>query len=244
MSTLFISDLHLDEGLPQLTAAFEQFMARVAPKASHLYILGDFFEVWVGDDDRSDFNLHIASLCRNYVEQGSKLSLMVGNRDFLMGEAFAALCGATLLSDPTLINLNGTPTLLMHGDSLCTQDAEYMAFRQQSRSPEWQQQMLSQSLEARKAFAAQARQKSQSHNRMQADDIMDVTPAEVTKVMAEQGATRLIHGHTHRPARHTLPDHCERIVLGDWGDSVWWLEAGTNGELSLEQRQTTEFLPG
>lgn len=239
MTTLFISDLHLDEALPDLTKAFEQFMHNQASTAERLFILGDFFEVWVGDDDDSEFNQQIKAHLRNFTSNGGQLFLMVGNRDFLMGPEFATECGATLLDDPTVIDLYGTATLLMHGDSLCTRDTDYMAFRQLSRSPQWQQQMLSQSLQARKAFAQQARAQSKDHNRMQADEIMDVTESEVSRMMLEHEVTRLIHGHTHRPQRHSfsLGDNpAERIVLGDWGPAIWWLQAEADGSLELRQQ--------
>lgn len=245
MTTLFISDLHLDETLPRLTAAFEQFMLNQAVGAQQLYILGDFFEVWVGDDDHSEFNQRIIQTLRTYTDNGGKLFLMVGNRDFLLGEEFARACGATLLADPAVIDLYGTPTLLMHGDSLCTRDSEYMAFRQLSRSPEWQTQMLSQSLQARKAFASQAREQSKDHNRMQADDIMDVTESEVVRIMQEHKLQRLIHGHTHRPARHPViidNQPAERIVLGDWGSHLWWLQAETNGALELKKQSIADVV--
>ncbi|NHN36074.1 UDP-2,3-diacylglucosamine diphosphatase [Pseudomaricurvus alcaniphilus] len=245
MTTLFISDLHLDAKLPQLSAAFAQFMQLQAPAADTLFILGDFFEVWIGDDDRSEFNLGIAELLREFTDNGGELYLMVGNRDFLMGQDFADECGAMLLDDPALIDLYGVPTLLMHGDSLCTRDTDYMAFRHLSRSPEWQQQMLSQPLEVRRAFADQARQQSQAHNRVQAADITDVTPAEVARVMQEYGVQRLIHGHTHRPARHELElngETAERIVLGDWGSHLWWLQAEPDGTLELCQQPIDAYL--
>ena len=245
MTTLFISDLHLDADLPRLTDAFLAFMRQRAAQAEALFILGDFFEVWIGDDDESAFNLDIADELRKFSDRGGRLFLMVGNRDFLLGEHYASRCGAELLPDPTVIDLYGTPTLLMHGDSLCTRDAEYMAFRAQSRSPQWQAQMLSQTLAARRAFARQAREKSQQHNRMQASDIMDVTPDEVVRVMQVHGVRRLIHGHTHRPARHPLlldGEAAERIVLGDWGDYVWWLEAQADGSLELNKQATVQLL--
>lgn len=239
MTTLFISDLHLDAGRPDITAAFERFMTQIAPASAALYILGDFFEVWIGDDDRSEFNQRIAALLADYSRQGKALYLMVGNRDFLMGNEFARQCGATLLSDPTLIDLYGTSTLLMHGDSLCTQDTEYMAFRQQARSPQWQQQMLAQPLEARRAIAKQLRDTSKSMNSLKAEDIMDVTASEVVRELDEHQATRLIHGHTHRPDRHVLAlasGTGERIVLGDWHDYAWWLEADATGNLTQHRR--------
>lgn len=239
MTTLFISDLHLDASRPEITAAFERFMTQVAPGSEALYILGDFFEVWIGDDDRSDFNQTIINLLKAYSDSGKALYIMVGNRDFLMGEEFASQCGATLLNDPTAIDLYGTPTLLMHGDSMCTKDEEYMAFRQQARSPQWQQQLLAQPIEARRAIAKQLREQSKSMSSMKAEDIMDVTLEEVIREMTEHQTTRMIHGHTHRPARHQveLGDGIgERIVLGDWYHYLWWLEADNQGYIEQHKR--------
>lgn len=239
MITLFISDLHLDASRPDITAAFERFMSQVAPNSEALYILGDFFEVWIGDDDHNDFNQKIIELLKTYSDSGKKLFFMVGNRDFLIGNEFIGQCGATLLNDPTAIDLYGTPTLLMHGDSMCTKDAEYMAFRQQARSPEWQQQLLAQPIEARRAIAKQLREQSKSMSSMKAEDIMDVTPEEVIREMQEHQATRMIHGHTHRPDRHQVELETgvgERIVLGDWYHYLWWLEADNQGNIDQHKR--------
>ena len=235
MTTLFISDLHLDESRPDITDAFKRFMLQIAPNAEALYILGDFFEVWIGDDDDSSFNQSIVELLASYSASGKKLYFMVGNRDFLVGDDFAARSGATLLHDPSVIDLYSQKVLLMHGDSLCTNDTEYMAFRQQARSLEWQTQLLSQPLEARREIARQLRARSKSMNSLKADDIMDVTPEEVTKELNKHQVQRLIHGHTHRPARHKVDDidNGERIVLGDWHSQAWWLEAHENGALHL-----------
>lgn len=229
MTTLFISDLHLDESRPGITWAFFDFLDQKASHADALYILGDFFEVWVGDDDDAPFN-------RQIVERLSQLQtpiyFMVGNRDFLVGEQFSRETGATLLADPCVIDLYGSQVMLMHGDSLCTSDTEYMAFRQQARSPQWQEALLSKPLEERRAIAKQLREQSKSMNSLKAEDIMDVTPEEVIKVMEEAGVSTLIHGHTHRPCRHPLEINgqtAERIVLGDWCQKLWWIEASSDG---------------
>ncbi len=245
MTSLFISDLHLENARPDITRAFQRFMAQIAPTAEALYILGDFFEVWIGDDDDNPFNREIIELLKRYSHQGGQLFVMVGNRDFLLGERFGQQTGAVLLPDPTVIDLYGTPTLLMHGDSLCTQDLEYMAFRLQARSAEWQQQLLSQPLEARRQFARQVREQSQAMNSLKAEDIMDVTPEAVIEALQNHGVQRLVHGHTHRPARHSLTldsGDAERIVLGDWHDQLWWLQAQDDGTLTQHHRpidQTT-----
>lgn len=228
MITLFISDLHLHPERPHLTRAFFHFLHTRAQGAQALYILGDFFDAWIGDDDDTPLNAEVAAELKSLSNAGTRIFLMHGNRDFLLGETFAASAGAELLADGSVIDLYSTPTLLMHGDSLCTGDKDYIAFRQQVRSPQWQQQILAQPLAARRALAAQLREKSQEMNSLKAEDIMDVTEAEVVRVMSEAHVTRLIHGHTHRPARHHLTINsqpAERIVLGDWHHLAWALEA-------------------
>jgi len=228
MHTLFISDLHLHESRPQVTRAFFHFLYTQAIHAEALYILGDFFDAWIGDDDDSELSQDIASGLHKLSELGVAIYFMHGNRDFLLGAAYASKAGMTLIPDGIVIDLYGTPSLLMHGDSLCTGDIEYQQFRTTVRSPQWQQQILSQPLAARRALAAQLREKSQSMNSLKADDIMDVSPTEVVAQMEAAGVTRLIHGHTHRPARHPLIINgkpAERIVLGDWHDSGWCIKA-------------------
>lgn len=236
MSTLFISDLHLDSSRPQVTQAFYRFLDERAGNAEALYILGDFFEVWIGDDDDAELCLEVKARLKNLSQQ-TQLFIMHGNRDFLYGPQFCQDTGATLLDDPCLIDLYGTPTLLMHGDSLCTDDQEYMAFRQQARSPQWQQQLLAQPLVARRALAAQLRQQSKSMSALKAEDIMDVNADEVASHLKAHNCHRLIHGHTHRPARHKLVEqNAERIVLGDWHAQGWCLEASQQG-LELQHWQ-------
>ncbi|RYY75252.1 MAG: UDP-2,3-diacylglucosamine diphosphatase [Gammaproteobacteria bacterium] len=234
MRTLFISDLHLHESRPQLTRAFFHFLHTQALGAEKLYILGDFFDAWIGDDDDDPLNKQVAEELKKLSDAGTQIFLMHGNRDFLMGEKFAEQAGASLLAEGTVINLFNCPTLLLHGDQLCTDDKDYIAFRQQVRSPQWQQQVLSQSLAARRALAAQLREKSQLMNSLKAEDIMDVNQREVIEVMQKAGVRRLIHGHTHRPARHEFEingEKAERIVLGDWHYKAWAIVAD---EKSLE----------
>jgi len=235
MRTLFISDVHLHESRPQITRAFFEFLHGIQEDVDALYILGDFFDAWVGDDDDAPLNADVAAELKLLSQRGTKIFLMHGNRDFLLGEQFAAQAGAKIIAENTVIDLYGQPTLLLHGDELCTGDQEYIAFRKQVRSPQWQAQILAQPLAARRALAAQMREKSQAMNSLKAEDIMDVTPDEVVRVMADAGVTRLIHGHTHRPARHALnirATSAERIVLGDWHDNAWVLIA-TKDELTL-----------
>ena len=231
---LFISDLHLDESRPGITNAFFHFLDTQAKRADALYILGDFFEVWVGDDDDAPYPRQVIARLRALSDSGVRLYFMHGNRDFLVGEQFAKEAGATLLTDPAVIDLYGEPVLLMHGDSLCTSDTEYMAFRQQARSAEWQQGLLSQPLAARREIGRQMREQSKSMNSLKAEDIMDVTPDEVVREMEAHGVKTLIHGHTHRPDCHQLQvagADAKRWVLGDWGQFAWWLEANGSGEL-------------
>jgi len=231
MRTLFVSDVHLHESRPQITRAFFDFLHTYKDGTEALYILGDFFDAWIGDDDDTALNAEVAAELKQFSDHGIKIYLMHGNRDFLLGEKFAAQAGATLLPENIVIDLYGQPTLLLHGDELCTCDKDYIIFRQQVRSAQWQAQVLSQPLQARRTLAAQLREKSQAMNSLKAEDIMDVTPDEVIQVMSRAGVTRLIHGHTHRPARHTLNINgvtAERIVLGDWHDSAWVLEATAN----------------
>lgn len=228
MHTLFISDLHLHESRPQVTRAFFHFLYTQAIHAEALYILGDFFDAWIGDDDDSELVQDVANGLHKLSESGVAIYFMHGNRDFLLGNTYANKAGMTLIPDGKVIDLYGTPSLLMHGDSLCTDDVEYQQFRAMVRSPQWQQQILAQPLAARRALAAQLREKSQSMNSLKADDIMDVSPTAVVAQMAAAGVTRLIHGHTHRPARHPLIINgkpAERIVLGDWHDSGWCIKA-------------------
>jgi UDP-2,3-diacylglucosamine hydrolase len=229
MSQLFISDLHLDENRDDITTAFLQFLRGKAASASSLYILGDFFEVWLGDDHDTPFNQKIIEAL---VSLNAEKFIMHGNRDFLLGDEFCQAIGATLLPDPTVIELNGQPVLLMHGDSLCTRDEQYMAARKMLRDPAVQTDLLSKSIEERAAIAQGARAESKAHTRETAEDIMDVTPDEVTRVMVEEGVRLLIHGHTHRPKVHDLNvdgDPAQRVVLGDWDKLGWYLEADEDG---------------
>lgn len=221
MTTLFISDLHLDPERPEITALFGRFLDEEARSAEALYILGDLFEAWVGDDDPSDAGAFVADRLRALTSGGVPAYFIRGNRDFLLGEAYAARCGMTLLEDPTVLDLYGEPTLLLHGDLLCTDDTAYQQFRAQTRSPQWQAQFLAQPLAGRLAFAAQARAASQARYGElvatgMAETIGDVAAASVQDWFARFGVSRMIHGHTHRPAIHDEGKGHTRIVLGDW----------------------------
>ena len=238
MTTLFISDLHLEEDRPDITEAFLAFLAGEAQGAERLYILGDFFEAWIGDDERTPLQEQVASALRALSDQGTGLYLMHGNRDFLIGDDYCQRIGATLLDDPTVVDLYGTPTLLMHGDSLCTADVEYQKFRATMRNRQWQTMFLQRPLADRQTTARQLREISMAKNQGKEQSIMDVTPEEVVKVMEEHGVQCLIHGHTHRPAVHELVANdqpAQRIVLGDWDRHVWWLTVSPDQEPALNK---------
>jgi UDP-2,3-diacylglucosamine hydrolase len=219
VSTLFISDLHLDAARPDITALFLRFLHDEAGRAEALYILGDLFEAWVGDDEPGEPATSVREALRRVVDGGTPVFVMRGNRDFLFGPRFAAETRIRLLPDPAVINLYGEPTLLMHGDLLCSDDAAYQSFRAMVRSPAWQEDFLAKPLVARQEFAAKARAASQQHQAGAMESIMDVSAASVEATMAQHGVTRLIHGHTHRPAIHPITVNqrrAQRIVLGDW----------------------------
>ncbi|GAB2569821.1 UDP-2,3-diacylglucosamine diphosphatase [Dyella jejuensis] len=220
MGKLFIADLHLDDSRPQITALFEHFLAGDEVRsADALYILGDLVEAWIGDDDDAELPRRIARATRAVRDAGVPVYFMAGNRDFMLGEAFAERAGLTLLDDGVVHDLYGTPTLLMHGDVLCTDDVAYQAVRRTVRAPQWKAQVLSMSLDARRAFAAKAREDSRAHTASTQETIMDVNADAVAQAMRGAGATHLVHGHTHRPAIHHFDldgQKAERIVLGDW----------------------------
>ncbi|MCK5878086.1 MAG: UDP-2,3-diacylglucosamine diphosphatase [Candidatus Marithrix sp.] len=211
METLFIADLHLS---PTQSNDFAlEFLADRAKKAEALYVLGDLFEMWLGDDDTSSYQEVLASLQALTIP----IFVMHGNRDFLLGKEFSARTGCQLISDPYVIDLYGTPTLLMHGDTLCTLDTDYQAFRQQVRDPNWQKFFLAQPLEIRRKLANQARDSSQAKIKNTNAEIMDVTPNAVNQIFSQYNINQLIHGHTHRPYIHK-EDSKTRWVLGDWTD--------------------------
>lgn len=217
--TLFISDLHLDENQPELTALFVQFMREQAPQAEAVYILGDLFEAWVGDDDDRPATQFFVDELRALSNKGIPLLVMSGNRDFLFSTGFAERCQCTLLDDPTVIDLYGTATLLMHGDSLCTDDIKHQESRALLRSDDWKSQFLRQPLQTRIQQAKEYRSMSRQHLQDAPDAIMDVNQDAVINTMRQYNVLQLIHGHTHRPAIHSLDidNHtAKRIVLGDW----------------------------
>ncbi len=217
--TLFISDLHLDPERPAITALFLDFLASRALEADALYILGDLFEAWIGDDDTGSMNQAVCEGLKACALADTPVYVMHGNRDFLLGSGFAERCGCTLLEDPACIDLYGRPVLLMHGDLLCTDDTEYMAFRKMVRDPVWQQEMLAKPLNERRQMAQAMRANSREQTDGKPESIMDVNSDAVVRLMTENHVQRLIHGHTHRPAIHDLDiagHAAQRIVLGDW----------------------------
>lgn len=229
---LLISDLHLEPQRPDITRAFVHFLQTRARQADALYILGDFFEVWVGDDAMEPFQHEIASALRELADSGTRLYLMHGNRDFMLGQGFCQLAGCTLLSDPCRVSFNGEPVLLMHGDSLCTSDAAYMRMRRLLRNPLSLWLLRHLPLTKRHVLARKLRKESQLQTRQKAASIIDVTPSEVPRLMRKYGVRTLIHGHTHRPARHTLEvngQSAQRIVLGDWDQQGWALQVDEKG---------------
>lgn len=224
MATLFISDLHLDPSRPAITMQFLNFLRTQARQAEALYILGDLFEAWIGDDEDSELAKAVRVGLRELSDAGVPVYLMRGNRDFLLGPAFAQATGAQLLPDPCVLNLEGEPTLLMHGDLLCSDDVSYLAFRREVREPAWRERFLGQPIAARRAFADKARAASRDHQQGLRDDgkleaITDVNEATVAATLVRHGVRRMIHGHTHRPAIHALQaggQTAQRVVLGDW----------------------------
>jgi len=238
-TTLFIADLHLDAARPEITRLFHEFLEREARAAQALYILGDLFEAWIGDDDDAPLAREIAVSLRAVRDAGVPVYFMHGNRDFLLGHEYAARAGMRLLPDPSVVMLYGEPVLLMHGDLLCTDDVAYQEFRAQSRTPLWRETMLAQPLAVRRALAGQARSASQAHqqalkagDRVQFETITDVAAHTVESTLIRYGIKTLIHGHTHRPAVHAVQaggGQYTRIVLGDWYEQGSVLRVDADG---------------
>jgi UDP-2,3-diacylglucosamine hydrolase len=237
MATLFISDLHLEDQRPQITALLVGFLRGPARAADALYILGDLFEYWIGDDVVNETARTVASELHALAASGVPISFLHGNRDFLVGSNYAAAAGMRLLPESLTVDLYGRPTLLLHGDTLCTDDVEYQAFRQQVRNPAFQQMFLNKPVAERLAMAASARDASKQHTGNTAMAIMDVNPAAVVNAFASSQTRHMIHGHTHRPAvhRHELENGltAERIVLVDWYQSGSYLRVDSDGAASL-----------
>ena len=233
MSVLFISDLHLCSWRPEINRVFFDFLRGPAREAQALYILGDLFDYWAGDDDQDDsLNASVMKALAGLSRSGPALYFMHGNRDFLIDGDFARACNVRLIADPHALELFRKPTLLMHGDTLCTDDKDYQRFRTEVRSPDWQKRFLAQPLAARKKQIDSLRDVSESEKQRKPPEIMDVNNAAVEAVLRGHGYPRLIHGHTHRPARH---EHrvdgrvCERWVLADWYRTGSYLHCSESG---------------
>ena len=237
MTTLFISDLHLDASKPEIGEQFLSFLEGDATEADALYILGDLFESWVGDDDPNPHYGVMKGAIRKLVDAGVPVFFMHGNRDFMIGEQFAEETGVTLLDDPAYIELHGEKVLLSHGDALCIDDAQYQQVRLMTRNPQWQKMMRAKPLQERIAFAENARKQSQEYNDSVGEDIMDVNQDAVVGTFRNRGVDILLHGHTHRPAIHDVDlkgRMAKRIVLGDWfeqGSVVRWDRHGPRLEV-------------
>ncbi len=231
MATLFISDLHLHPERPAISRCLIDFLAGL-DSGQHLYILGDLFEAWIGDDHPEPAYQPVKQALKNCAAAEVGIYLMHGNRDFLLGPRFARETGCTLLADPAVIDLYGRRALLMHGDSLCTDDQEYQRLRQRLRDPQWQREALALPIEQRLQFAAHARELSAAAGRERDAELLDVNQEEVRRVLRQHGADLLIHGHTHRPGIHRFTDGeatRERAVLGDWYEQGSVLRASDAG---------------
>ena len=229
--TYFIADLHLAQNRPDITACFLSFLKNDAPKAQTLYILGDLFEYWIGDDDKNPFVVEVASALNAVSLLGTKIYFIHGNRDFLLGRNYAKSCGMQLLPETDMIDLYGKPVLIMHGDTLCTRDIAYQAFRKKSRSWWWQAIVKNLPLFVRKKIAEDYRKKSASATALKSQEIMDVTETEVIAELELHKSQLLIHGHTHRPKVHDIQANnkaSQRIVLGDWYEQGAWLKVTPN----------------
>jgi UDP-2,3-diacylglucosamine hydrolase len=225
--TYFIADLHLAQNRPDITACFLSFLEKDAPNAETLYILGDLFEYWIGDDDKNPFVVEVALALKTLSMLGTRIYYIHGNRDFLLGKRYAKACGMTLLPEVDVIDLYGKPVLIMHGDTLCTRDIAYQAFRKKSRSWWWQTMIKNLPLFVRKSIAENYRLKSASATAMKSQEIMDVTETEVIDKLELHHCQLLIHGHTHRPNIHHIQANnlpAQRIVLGDWYEQGAWLK--------------------
>lgn len=235
---LFIADLHLDPARPEALACCERFLREEAPAAAGLYILGDLFEAWIGDDDPAPAFEGVFAALRALAEAGIPVRVLHGNRDFLLGPGFEARTGARLLPDPWVGELAGRRVLLTHGDALCTDDIEYQAFRRQVRDPEYRRAFLDRPLAERRRIAAAMRAESRRRTAGKPEAIMDVNPGEVVSWMRRHGVRLMIHGHTHRPAIHRFElDGAEavRAVVGDWYEQGSALRLAPDGEVRLER---------
>jgi UDP-2,3-diacylglucosamine hydrolase len=235
-NTLFIADLHLEDSAPERTEWLVDFLAGPAREAAAIYILGDLFEFWIGDDALSTTAQQVAKATAALHAAGVPCYFMHGNRDFLLGEKYASAASLQVLPENQVIDLFGTPTLLLHGDTLCTDDLEYQAFRQQSRDPAWQAAILAMSIEERLQMAHTARSASIEHTGSTSMDIMDVNMEAVSSAFRKHNTLKMIHGHTHRPATHVVDlgdSTAERIVLAAWYGEGSYLEVSPRGAASV-----------
>ena len=233
----FIADLHLAQNRPDITACFLSFLQNQAPQAEKLFILGDLFEYWVGDDDDSQFVAEVANALKQ-LSNSTKIFFIQGNRDFLLGKKFAKRCGMILLNDVEKISLYQHELVMLHGDTLCTRDLGYQAFRKKSRSWWWQAIVKSLPLFVRKKIAEDYRKQSAASTAMKSQEIMDVTQSEVENELTKHNVQLMIHGHTHRPAIHQFEMNntaCTRVVLGDWYEQGAWLKFSSDGYELLNQ---------
>ena len=233
---LFISDLHLAPERPEIIHLFERFVDEIAIHAERLYILGDFLEYWLGDDDKAVGLESTFQSLKKLSDAGVSVFFMAGNRDFLIGHKLAQKCGFKIIDEPFIETIHGQATLLMHGDTLCTDDIAYQSFRAVVRNKAWQDDVLGKSLEEREQLAQSMRQQSEQANTEKTEEIMDVNQNAVIETMQAHSVSLLIHGHTHRPAIHEfkIDDHpAKRIVLSDWHDKGGYLRISENTEAEL-----------
>jgi UDP-2,3-diacylglucosamine hydrolase len=222
MSSCFISDLHLDHKREDIKKAFFKFLESEAYEFKNLYILGDLFEVWIGDDFEDDFTNQVISKLKQFSQSNKNIYIMHGNRDFLLGEKFAEKCGAKLIPDPLILDDKGKKIMLSHGDIFCTDDMEYQDFKEKVRNEKWKIEFLSKNLRDREQIAKNLRQESAVKNAKKQDYLMDVNKSEVEKIAQENKIEILIHGHVHRPKIHNEV-FGQRIVLGDWDKKYWFI---------------------
>ena len=227
MKPRFISDIHLSENNPHLTNAFKKFLNESKESCTHLFILGDLFEIWIGDDDDSSFNQEIKKILTDFTSNGPKTFFMHGNRDFLVGETFGKETGITILPDPYTLEINNQKVILSHGDFLCTDDKDYIDFRNQVRDKDWQSNFLKKTISERKQIAVTLRTDSKEATLRKSDEITDVNNQSVEDFINEHQPDVFIHGHTHRPNIHNV-GASKRIVLGDWNKYGWYLEIVNN----------------
>ena len=227
MKPRFISDIHLSENNPHLTNAFKVFLNESKEACTHLFILGDLFEIWIGDDDDNSFIQDIKKTLIDFTLDGPETFLMHGNRDFLIGETFANEVGISMLSDPHTLDINGMKVILSHGDFLCTDDSEYIEFRNKVRSETWQKDFLSKSIDERNEIANSLRSDSKDATSEKPLEITDANLETVNNFIQENKPDIFIHGHTHRPKIHQY-DEAKRIVLGDWNKVGWFISINGN----------------